>query len=83
MGSGRGGGYTYDWIENCSAWARTAPMRSCRGSRTQDREMSSRRAVRPVMRVEVRDPERMLTIRFADGNWVWIFALAVEGRRTR
>ena len=28
------------------------------------------------MRVAVLDPERTFTIRFADGNWVWIFALS-------
>ena len=38
---------------------------------------------RPVMRVEVCDPERTLAIRFADGNWVWIFALVAEDGRTR
>ena len=35
------------------------------------------------MRVEVCDPERTLTIRFADGNWVWIFALSAEDGQTR
>jgi hypothetical protein len=31
----------------------------------------------------VRSPEHTLAIRFADGNWVWIFALAAEDGRTR
>ena len=35
------------------------------------------------MQVVVFDPERTLTIRFADGNWVWIFSLAAEDRQTR
>ena len=35
------------------------------------------------MQVAVCDPERTLTIRFADGNWVWIFALAAEDGQTR
>jgi hypothetical protein len=34
-------------------------------------------------RVSVLDPERTLTLRFADGNWVWIFALFAEDGRTR
>ncbi len=35
---------------------------------------------RPAMQVVVCDPGRTLTIRFADGNWVWIFALfAADG----
>jgi hypothetical protein len=35
------------------------------------------------VRVAVLDPGRTFTLRFADGNWVWIFALFAEGRRTR
>ena len=35
------------------------------------------------MRVAVFDPERTFTIRFADGNWVWIFALFAEDGQTR
>ena len=38
---------------------------------------------RPVMRVEVLDPERTLAIRIADKNWVWIFALLPETGSTR
>jgi hypothetical protein len=33
---------------------------------------------RSVMRVEVCDPAQTLALRFADGNWGWIFALAAE-----
>ena len=36
-----------------------------------------------VMRVEVRDPEQALAVRFADGNWVWIFALVAQDGQTR
>ena len=35
------------------------------------------------MRVAVLDPERTFTLRFADGNWVWIFALSAEDGHTR
>ena len=38
---------------------------------------------RPVMRVEVLEPERTLAIRIADMNWVWIFALLPETGSTR
>jgi hypothetical protein len=38
---------------------------------------------RPKLRVEVLDPERVFTIRFEDGNWVWIFALFPEAGATR
>lgn len=38
---------------------------------------------RPKLRVEVADPERVFTIRFVDGKWVWIFALFPEDGSTR
>ena len=84
MGSGRGGAYTYDWIENLFG----LHMHSAREilPQFQDLKVGDELPLgpgRPVMRVEVCDPERTLTVRFADGNWVWIFALVAEGGRTR
>jgi hypothetical protein len=84
MGSGRGGAYTYDWIENLFG----LHMHSARQilPQFQDLEVGDELPMgpgRPVMRVEVCDPERTLAIRFADGNWVWIFALVAEGGQTR
>jgi len=84
MGSGRGGAYTYDWIENLFGL----------GMRSADRILPQFQNVkvgdeiplgrgRPIMRVEVFEPERALTVRSADGNWVWIFALFAQGRTTR
>ncbi len=84
MGSGRGGAYTYDWIENLLGLR----MHSSRQilPQFQDLKVGDELPLgpgRPVMRVEVCDPEWALAIRFADGNRVWIFALAAEGGRTR
>jgi len=84
MGSGRGGAYTYDWIENLFG----LHMHSAREILPQFQDLKVGDEVpmgpgRPVMRVEVCDPERTLTVRIADGNWVWIFALAAEDGRTR
>ena len=84
MGSGRGGAYTYDWIENLLG----LHMHSARQilPQFQDLKVGDELPLgpgRPVMRVEVCDPERILTLRFADGNWVWIFALVAEHGRTR
>ena len=84
MGSGRGGAYTYDWIENLLG----LHMHSARQvlPQFQDLEVGDELPLgpgRPVMRVEVCDPERTLAIRFADGNWVWIFALVAENGQTR
>ena len=84
MGSGRGGAYTYDWIENLFG----LDMHSADTilPQFQDLKVGDELPLgpsRPVMRVEVCDPERALAIRIADGNWVWIFALEAEDGRTR
>jgi hypothetical protein len=84
MGSGRGGVYTYDWIENLFG----LHMHSAREilPQFQDLKVGDELPLgpgRPVMRVMTCDPERTLTVRFADGNWVWIFALVAEDGRTR
>jgi hypothetical protein len=84
MGSGRAGAYTYDWIENLFGL----------GMHSADRVLPEFQNLkvgdeiplgpdRPMMRVEVLDPERVLTVRSADGNWVWIFAIFPQGRATR
>jgi len=84
MGSGRGGVYTYDWIENLFG----LNMHSTRQilPQFQDVKVGDEFPLgpgRPAMRVAVFDPERTFTIRFADGNWVWIFALFAEDGQTR
>ena len=84
MGSGRGGAYTYDWIENLFGLGMHSADEIL--PQFQDLKVGDELPLgpnRPVMRVEVCDPERTLAIRFADGNWVWIFALAAEDGRTR
>ena len=84
MGSGRGGVYTYDWIENLFG----LDMHSTRQILPQFQDVKAGDEVplgpgRPVMRVVVCDPERTFTVRVADGNWVWIFALFAEDGQTR
>jgi hypothetical protein len=84
MGSGRGGAYTYDWIENLLG----LNMHSAEAilPQFQDIKVGDKLPLgpnRPMMRVEVCDPGRALTIRVADGNWVWIFALVAQDGRTR
>jgi hypothetical protein len=84
MGSGRGGVYTYDWIENLFG----LDMHSTRQilPQFQDVKVGDEFPLgpgRPAMRVAVLDAERTFTIRFADGNWVWIFALFAEDGQTR
>jgi hypothetical protein len=84
MGSGRGGAYTYDWIENLLR----LNMHSAKQilPQFQDLKVGDELPLgpgRPVMRVEVCDAGQTLAIRIADGNWVWIFALVAEDGLTR
>jgi hypothetical protein len=84
MGSGRGGVYTYDWIENLFG----LDMHSARRILPQHQDVKVGDEFplgpgRPAMRVAVLDPEQTFTLRFADGNWVWIFALFAEDGQTR
>jgi hypothetical protein len=84
MGPGRGGAYTYDWIENLFGlgmhsadaihpeWQGLAPGDEIPG-----------RASLPGMRVEVLEPERALVTRSAAGDWVWAFVLDDHGGATR
>ncbi|MDX6522457.1 MAG: hypothetical protein QOJ31_532 [Gaiellales bacterium] len=84
MGSGRGGAYTYDWIENLLGLGMHSAdeiLPQFQNLKVGDEmEMGPNR---PKLRVEVLDPERVFTIRFEDGNWVWIFALFPEAGATR
>jgi hypothetical protein len=84
MGSGRGGAYTYDWIENLLG----LKMHSAREilPEHQDIKVGDELPLGsggPVMRVEVLDPPRALAIRTTDQNWVWIFALLQDRESTR
>jgi hypothetical protein len=84
MGSGRGGAYTYDWIENLFGLNMHSADEILPGF--QDLKAGDELPMGPggpVMRVEVIDPGRTLAIRTADMNWVWIFALLPEADSTR
>jgi hypothetical protein len=84
MGSGRGGAYTYDWIENLFG----LDMHSA-DEVLQEHQVLEVGDLLPMgtkgaaMRVEVLDPERFLVFRVGDGNWVWIFGLYSESSTTR
>jgi hypothetical protein len=84
MSSGRGGVYTYDWIENLFG----LDMHSTREILPQFQDVKAGDEFplspgRPTMQVAILDPERILAFRFADGTWVWIFALSAEDGQTR
>jgi hypothetical protein len=84
MGSGRGGAYTYDWIENLLGLdMHSADEILPRYQHIAVGDELPMGPGRPGMMVEVLDPQRTLAVRLADQNWVWIFALVPDGESTR
>ena len=84
MGSGRGGAYTYDWIENLLGLnMHSADEILPRYQRLQVGDELPMGPGRPGMTVEVLDPPRTLAVQVTDQNWVWIFALVPDGESTR
>jgi hypothetical protein len=84
MGSGRGGAYTYDWIENLfglDMHSADAILREFQGLEVGDTLPMGSGG--PRMRVEVLEPDRFLVFRIEDQNWVWIFGLYAENDETR
>jgi hypothetical protein len=84
MGSGRGGAYTYDWIENLLG----LDMHSANEILPQFQDLKVGDALplgskAPRLRAEVLDPDRALVVRSEDGNWVWAFGLYPDGKHTR
>ncbi len=84
MGSGRGGAYTYDWIENLFGLG----MQSANEVLPAFQDVKAGDEFRlgpnrPMMRVEVLDPERVFAFRLEDETWVWIFGLFPHDGMTR
>src|SRR5690348_2899299 len=76
MGPGRGGAYTYDWIENLFG----LNMHSADRIRPELQHLVVGDVLPlgpkgPGMRVEILGPERVLAFRSTAGDWVWIFQL--------
>lgn len=88
MGPGRGGAYTYDWVENVfglgmhsAAWIHPE---------WQQLQLDDTPSVPPgdepgpnAMRVRVLDPERTLVTASDDGTWAWGFYLFPTNGGTR
>jgi hypothetical protein len=84
MGSGRGGAYTYDWIENLLG----LDMHSADEIHPewQDLEVGDVEPLGskgPRLRVEVLDADEAMVLHSEDGHWVWAFGLYPDGPRTR
>jgi len=76
MGSGRGGAYTYDWVENLLG----LDMHSAKEILPQFQDLTVGDVLPigsrgPRLHVEVLQPEHALVLRSEDGNWVWAFVL--------
>jgi hypothetical protein len=84
MGPGRGGVYTYDWIENLFGLGIHSVdeiLPEFQDLKLGDTQRLGKRGA--VLRVAVLDRERSLVYQSGDGNWVWAFALAPDGKGTR
>src|SRR5687767_14256280 len=84
MGPGRAGAYTYDWIENLFGLNMHSADRI--HDEWQDLEVGDvlrSRPDRPGMRVEILEPERVLSNRSEAGEWVWTFVLVPQDGSTR
>src|SRR6187551_962848 len=88
MGPGRGGAYTYDWIENLFGLG----MRSADTVHPewQHLEVGDTPSVPPgkdpgpnAMRVRILQQESALVTASDDGTWVWAFVLEPDGAGTR
>jgi hypothetical protein len=84
MGAGRGGAYTYDWIENLFGLEiHSADTIHPEWQDLAVGDVIPGRKSLSDMRVEVLEPERMLVLRSTDGTWVWAFVLDDLDGRTR
>ena len=84
IGPGRAGAYAYDWIENLFGLSMHSADRI--HPEWQDLKVGDivrAREDRPGMRVEILEPEQILSNRSEAGDWVWTFALIPEGGCTR
>jgi hypothetical protein len=78
----RGGAYTYDWIENLLGLNMHSADQVM--PEFQHPEIGNRFCFGTNrMSYTIVEPERVLAIRSADGNWVWTFILEEEDGKTR
>jgi hypothetical protein len=84
MGVGRGGAYTYDWIERLFGLdIRSADRIIPELQDLHEGDVLPMRPNDPGMRIEILDPNRAMASRSEDGSWVWSFALVADNGSTR
>ena len=84
MGPGRGGAYTYDWIENLlglDIHSSDRVLPQFQGLAVGD--VVRARDGTPWMHVRILEPDRTLAWRSDDGGWIWTFVLAERDGATR
>ncbi len=84
MGPGRGGAYTYDWIENLlgidiHSSDRIVPE----WQQVAVGDVLGVKEGEPGMRVEILERDRVFATRSVDGSWVWTFVLRDTDGTTR
>jgi hypothetical protein len=83
MGPGRGGAYTYDWIENLFGLGMHSAdkiLPEFQDLKVGDAQQLGARG--PVLRVAALDPEKSLVLRSDDGHWTWAFVIVPGDRYT-
>ncbi len=84
MGVGRGGAYTYDWIERLLGLdIHSAERILPEFQHLEVGDVLPMRPNDPGMRIEVLARERAMSTRSEDGAWVWSFALRPHKGSTR
>jgi hypothetical protein len=85
MGSGKGGMYTYDWIENLLGLNMHSAYEVL--PQFQDRKIGDVEQLGtsgPRMQVAILESEFAMVLQSDDGNWVWAFCLfPLDARHTR
>jgi hypothetical protein len=84
FGPGRGGAYSYDWLENLLGLDIHSTDRILpEFQHLEVGDAFSLGTKGPVVRVASVDPERSVVFRSDDGQWVWSFTLVETDGRTR
>jgi hypothetical protein len=84
MGPGRGGLYTYDWIENLFGLGMHSVNEVLPELQNIDVGFAQQLGKSgPVLRVAVINQGNAFVLRSDDGNWVWAFILVPTGPGTR
>jgi hypothetical protein len=84
MGAGRGGLYTYDWIENLlglDMHSVDVILPQFQHIEVGDAQTLGKNG--PTLRVAICQKDQALVLRSDDGNWVWAFVLQPKGQGTR